>query len=260
MMSIKNIVRGRAFYGSVTLLLSSFWSLRPAAAQSNGGLHPFDIVSIRPSNGTAGMLWDCSQLRLNARSISLDWVIQRAYDLYPFQVTNIPKPFDDDLFDIQAKVIELGGSEINGKEIVGDCNRVGVQDLLVNRFHLRYHWEQKEQPVYVLLLDKEAQLPKRSTSTGTNGVLGHGRIQMTGVTMDDLAKFLSSDVQRAVLNKTGISGRFDIDLKWSPDLTEDENRPSLFTALKEQLGLRVEAQKAPGKVLVVDQLQQPSPN
>lgn len=260
MMCVKNIICGCAFYCSVTLILSSFGVPGLAMAQSNAGPHPFDIVSIRPSNGTAGMMWDCSQSRLNARSISVDWVIQRAYDLYPFQVTNVPKPFDDDLFDIQAKVIEPDGGEVPGDRTVRDCNRAGVQDLLVNRFHLRYHWEQKEQPVYILLLDKEARLPKRSTSGGTNGVLGHGRIQMTGVTMDDLAKFLSSDVQRTVLNRTGVSGRFDIELKWSPDLTEDESRPSLFTALKEQLGLRVEAQKAPGKVLVVDQLEEPSQN
>ena len=80
------------------------------------------------------------------------------------------------------------------------------------------------------------------------------------VSMTGLANFLDSELERPVIDKSGLKGGFDFKLEWSPDQTSDSTVPSIFTALQEQLGLRLESGKGPVEILVIDSIEKPSEN
>lgn len=91
---------------------------------------------------------------------------------------------------------------------------------------------------------------------------GPGKSQLvgTGVSMGSLASYVGNRLERIVVDKTGLSKSYDFTLEWAPDQTMDTSAPSLVTALREQLGLRLETQKSPVEVLVIDGLEKPSEN
>jgi uncharacterized protein (TIGR03435 family) len=94
----------------------------------------------------------------------------------------------------------------------------------------------------------------------TKSGLGTSRLIGTGVSMELLAGYVGNRLGRIVLDKTGLSDRYDFTLDWAPDQAPDSSAPSLVTALREQLGLRVESQKSPAEVLVIDSIDKPSEN
>lgn len=142
-----------------------------------------------------------------------------------------------------------------------DQVRAMLQNLLADRFKLRLHRESKEVAMYALVTAKNG--PKLAESAaGTQGSIGmsQGHLSGKGVPVAALADRLSGPVfqlGRPVVDRTGISGLYDFTLDWG----SDDSTPSLFTALQEQLGLRLEAQKGSVEVLVVDSMERkPTPN
>jgi uncharacterized protein (TIGR03435 family) len=138
-----------------------------------------------------------------------------------------------------------------------------LQSLLAERFHLEVHWETRELPIYELIVAKDGPKLKEVQADPANFKLrmpsGHIFTQGGGK-MKMLAAVLGSHVGREVVDKTGLDGYYVIDLQFSPNDSPDDVRPSLFTALQEQLGLKLESRKAPVKVLVVDHIERPSVN
>ncbi len=142
-----------------------------------------------------------------------------------------------------------------------DQVRVMLQNLLADRFKLKMHRESKELPIYALVAAKNG--PKLTESApGTQGSIGMSNGHLSGkgrASLVALADRLSGPVfqlGRPVMDRTGISELYDFSLDWAPD-----TEPSLFTALQEQLGLRLEAQKGAVEVIVVDSMERkPSPN
>jgi len=162
--------------------------------------------------------------------------------------------------------------------------------LLADRFQLTLHRETKEQSVYALLVAKNGPKLQESQTkdgqakegTGPRGPMmrmGRGELSGQGVALDMLTRTLSSQLGRTVIDRTGLKGNFDFKLTWTPDPGQsagppgggpppgadappppDPNGPSIFTALQEQLGLRLESQKGPVEMLVIDRVEKPSEN
>ena len=148
-----------------------------------------------------------------------------------------------------------------------------LQALLVDRFQLKVHQESRELPLYALLFAKDGPKFHPSQINGTTVNTRRGEISVLGSddTLALLADALARSLGRPVVNQTGLHGRYELDLKWTPDdarfgasdgsaTAADASLPSLFTAIQEQLGLKLTPQKGPVSVLVLDHVEMPSEN
>jgi uncharacterized protein (TIGR03435 family) len=156
-----------------------------------------------------------------------------------------------------------------------------IQKLLVDRFKLTYHHQSRQLPAYVLTVGKSG--PKLKTSEADPGALpgigfrGFGNMPVSNATMADFAAMMQGSVlDRPMIDRTGLKERYDFVLKWTPDDSQfigmrppgtslpgndrPDAPPSLFTAIQEQLGLKLESAKAAVDVLVIDHVEMPSPN
>jgi uncharacterized protein (TIGR03435 family) len=153
-----------------------------------------------------------------------------------------------------------------------------MQQILIDRFHLKTHHKQKELPAYALVIDKGG--PKLTESDATKisnpsaeyhpgrSATHDGEFTGQAISMDDLARMLSGQVDRQTINKTGLTARYDVSLKWTPMRTPEGNmtsdpegaKASIFPALREQLGLRLEPTRASFDTIVVDQMDMPTEN
>jgi uncharacterized protein (TIGR03435 family) len=148
-----------------------------------------------------------------------------------------------------------------------------IQQLLADQFKLVAHTETRQLPVYALVVANPKTGPKIQPAKDLNRSisLNNGQIKAEGITLEDLAQKLTrslSDVLgRVVIDQTGLTGRYDLTLKWTSDMTtsttpnsEPDAPPDIFTAIQEQLGLKLESTKAPVPVLVIDHVEMPSEN
>jgi uncharacterized protein (TIGR03435 family) len=210
--------------------------------------------------------------------MTLTRFVAMAYEVKPYQVTGGPSWIDTEHYDILAK-LEHAGEEALPPDSTprqrAEANtarlHAALQSLLDERFQLKFHRETKEMPCYALLVAKggfKLQESKNHTEHGTNSHgAGNGRsLVATGVDMGRLAAFLARQVDRPVVDMTHIQGFYDFTLAWTPDdlkngdATDHPALPSLFTAVQEKLGLKLESQKAPVELLVIDSAARPSEN
>ena len=158
-------------------------------------------------------------------------------------------------FDISAKA---GGDSVRTPADF----RLMLQTLLKERFHLSSHREQREMPVYLLMVDKNGSRlkPAAPDAPGFLRMSGGGRITGSGATMAQLTAWFSNSngVERPTVDRTGLTGRYDFTLDWAGPGKDDG--PSVFTAFSEQLGLKLEAARAPVEVLVIDSAEMPEEN
>jgi uncharacterized protein (TIGR03435 family) len=247
----------------------------PAAKSMPGDANPsFEVATIKPSKpGAPGKGLIMRDPRTFATfNYSVADLISFAYGLHPRQITGAPSWLETELFDIQATPDPPGMPNL--KQI-----QVMVQKLLTDRFKLTFHRDKKELSVFALTLGKTG--PKLTASTGDpNGPpgLGFGGLGIMfarNATLSDFTATLQSTVlDRPVVDQSGLAGRFDFQLKWTPDDSQFpgikgqlppprddvEAQPDLFTALQQQLGLKMEATKAPVGVIVIDTVQKPTEN
>jgi uncharacterized protein (TIGR03435 family) len=144
---------------------------------------------------------------------------------------------------------------------------LALQPLLVARFNLKFHHETRERPTYSLVVVKNGPKLHKPRPDGAGGsdpsLVTPGKIVLHGSTLSGLANLLSSQgLSHPVVDKTGLSDIYDITLRWSPDDvgSSEASLPSLFTALQEQLGLKLEYNKNPIDVIVIDRIEKPSEN
>jgi uncharacterized protein (TIGR03435 family) len=139
-----------------------------------------------------------------------------------------------------------------------------LQSLLEDRFRLKVHREDRPSTVYSLVVAKNG--PKLKPGDTANPSMGNSLqdgkmvLKADGLSMGSLARFLSRQAGRPVVDKTGLTGAYDVKLEWSPDQNADSAAESIFSAMQEQLGLRIEATKAPVNFVVVDSVERPSEN
>ena len=212
----------------------------------------FDVASIKPnvSGSTSNSGVSTGRGHVTATNVTLRRLIQSAFDVNDFQIVGGPGWLGADRYDVDAKV---DVSAATGHVDYGPMQ----QTLLADRFKLKVHRETKELPVYSLVLAKGGR--KLTAHTGnegasTNASHGSGKANLTAtrVAMPGLADRLGRELGRAVIDNTGLKGEYDVKLDWVPDQAADSSGPSIFTALQEQLGLRLESAKGPVEVIVID--------
>jgi len=211
--------------------------------------HPEPVHVSRSSTSGTYASWEAETLRD---------LITEAWNLKYYQVPNQPSWIASAHFDISARA---PGSTEPSKEVF----RQMLQTMLADRFHLRAHFETKEIPVYALVIAKSGhklRSPEVNGQFPSYTAAQSGRIEITAShdTMLKLAVQLSNSAGRPVLNKTGLDGMFAFKLQFNPSATTESDLPSLPTALEDQLGLRLEPQKAPIETIVIDSAERPTGN
>jgi uncharacterized protein (TIGR03435 family) len=240
-----------------------------AQAPASGAPKPsFDVASIKlnkSGNSSSGSSTRPGG-RLTVTNETLRELIREAYVLQDFQVVGGPGWMSSDRFDIAAK----GDANPNDDQM-----RLMLQSLLAERFDLVVHTETKDMPIYALVRAREdgklgasltvsdidcAGPAPRPRPCGSHINLGPkgATIVAVSTSMARLAASLSSQLDRIVLDRTGLAGGFDVDLRWTPEQAADTSGPSLFTALQEQLGLKLESTRGPVEVLVIDRVEPPT--
>jgi uncharacterized protein (TIGR03435 family) len=242
----------------------------PVRAQQPSGPLEFDAVSVKPSdpNSRHGTVVDVTPGgTLHVVNATLKDLIETAYDVRSFQIEGGPKWADAIRYDVNA----TPGTRPPGTPgpPPGWTNiRFKVQALLKDRFQLKLHRETRIVPVHSLVVAKGGIKPEGLVATGSprKGInAGQGSMLGEAASMADLSYKLSRLLQRPVVNNTGLEGNYDFKLQWTPDPgssapVESPVGPSLFSALQQQLGLRLEATKGPVDVLVIDHVDRPSEN
>jgi uncharacterized protein (TIGR03435 family) len=218
-----------------------------AAAQSPS----FEVAAVKPNNsGTHGSSIDGSGGRLTLTNVSLRECIAYAFGIPTGRDQELETPawMSDANFDISAKP---------PADTPRDRVREMLRGLLAERFHLETHKERKKVPAYVLTVAKGGPKLKLDTETRDGSfTFGRGRIVARGIGMTGLANRLSGrqfDLDRLVIDETGLKGAYDFELYWAVEgAPPDALDASLFTSVKEQLGLELKGQEVEIDVLVVD--------
>lgn len=214
--------------------------------------------------------------RFTASNCSLWMLIHYAFQVQPYQITRAPGWIKSEHYDVDAKPAETHPTD--------DIPPM-LQVLLEDRFQLKYHWETREQPGYDLVVVKPGKLrasvikgdcpPPLSNSDGLPkdafcGGLPNspGHTKGYNLTASDLAGSLSWLLSKPISDKTNLTGRYDVELRWTPESVEmrsnassEQDVPTIVTAIQEQLGLKLQPSKVPVRVLVIDHIEKkPSDN
>jgi uncharacterized protein (TIGR03435 family) len=233
----------------------------------------FEVATIKTTDPDAKGRYIIMQgnHRFVEKAYTLKLLIAAAYDLNPRTISGGPEWIESDHYDILAET----PGEVRPTH---DEQMSMLRNLLADRFKLTFHREQKVLSIYELEVAKNGPKLKASTAPPDDppaliSTVYPQRIVMPArnVTMSDLARLMQRAIlDRPVVDKTGLSGRYDFDLEWAPDETQfggevpvapaDAPSPPFFSAIQQQLGLRLEATKGPIAALVVDKAERPSAN
>jgi len=240
----------------------------------------FEVATIKPSTDLmvwSGFLFPGTQRPdrtglatfFEASHVTVKAMVAFAYDIRDFYVSGGPGWASGDRFDIVAKT-DTSATHAQ--------MRVMMQTLLKERFQLSVRHENRDATVYQLVVAKGApKLKETSRKDGPGGLrfLGRGNVEGLGTAMTGLSSYLQTLLGNVVLDKTGLTGNYDFKLTWVPDEAQagkpgaqglpatngaEESGPSIFTALQEQLGLKLDASKGPVETLVIERVEKPSEN
>jgi uncharacterized protein (TIGR03435 family) len=261
----------------------------------------FEVASVKTNKSGDGRIMIANQPggRFTATNVPLRLLIRNAYQLQDFQIVGAPDWITSEHFDIAAKAEgDIPPSPPGGPP---GPMQLMMQALLAERFKLVVHRDTRELQTYALVLarsDRKLGAQLRASAVdcaammrGRNGApppgpppvnerpqcgmrIGPGQMSGGGLPMSQFATVLAPLVQRFVVDRTGLTGNYDIDLTFTPDQMPqgtpppgapplppiDPNGPSIFTAIQEQLGLKLDAQRGPVSVLVIDGVERPTEN
>jgi uncharacterized protein (TIGR03435 family) len=238
-----------------------------------GKTAPFDVISIKLHNPATDLPNEQSSNLsfhddiLTATNVPLEMIIELAYDIKSDQISGLSGPVSSAHFDIEAKVLAPDGG--TPPKLTDGEMQAKLIPLLSERFHFKAHLQPKTMPVYDLVVQRGGPKIKLSheeikdNSWNMNGKDTDKILTGKGMSMSDLAAALGDEVHREVIDKTSLDGRADITLKWSDDVAAEIGGPnviSIFTAVEEQLGLKLQPSKGPVDTLVIDQVEMPSAN
>ena len=240
------------------------WEIPKASTAMAKDADPdWEVVTVRPSDPNArNDTFDVRGRHVVIENQPVEVMLMMAYGMQKNQIVGAPEWVRTERFDVD------GVPDVEGKPNLRQFQSL-VRKLLTERFRLKTHTEQREMPVFALRVAKGGTKIAKSTGDpnglpredGEGGSIRTCRFANTS--MADLALYLLIDVDRPVVDQTGLQGRYDFQLKWSRDevTTADPNAPpGLFTAIQEQIGLKLEPVKAETDVLVVDKVERPSAN
>jgi bla regulator protein BlaR1 len=232
----------------------------------------FDVVSVKPSapDDRNGLNMQTQPGGIRFTGVPLRMIMMVAYDLKAFQISGGPDWIRTERWDVQANI------ETEGR-LSMDQKRPMIQALIADRFALKAHKETREMPVYALIVDKKGS--KLTPYAGAESQVrnGTGSLLVRKIGMVWFTEWLSRKLGRVVIDQTGLKDEYDFALDWAPDPEEgnpdytgmppspsrarmEKSGPSIFTAIQEQLGLRLVSQKGPVEIVIIDSVEKPSAN
>lgn len=233
----------------------------------------FEAASIKPnSSGRPGGGISLYPARIKIVNSSLKFCVQVAWNVKDFQISGGANWVDTDRYDIDA----AAASPFTREEL-----RTMLQALLTDRFGLAIHREMQEKPGYALVVARNGAKLQPATEDPSvqfsRTSSGDRTLKAPGISMAQLASAFSTALGKIVVDQTGIEGKFNVALQWTPDYTTEPRMakngepmpapppdstpgPSLFTAVQETLGLRLESKKVPVEVIVIDRATRPTEN
>jgi uncharacterized protein (TIGR03435 family) len=261
--------RKRAFLAALLLAAGFFAAPAPAQNQVSGLPKPFDVAAIKPNkSGSNTTSMGTSHGRLTASNVTARTLILKAFQLREVQLSGGPGWINTERFDLSAKTAD--------QSISDDDLWLSLQPLLIGRFHLKFHRETKQDSVLSLTASKvkpalaphtDTQAPSMRTSN--NG--GKTSMDARNISMAQFAFTLAGFTSHVVVDNTRLNGGFDFKLEWAQDRPEESTLsnieeslgitgPSIYTALQEQLGLKLQRATGPVEKLVVDAIDRPTAN
>jgi len=208
-----------------------------------------------PSNG-----------RFSATGSIAKLVLMVAYDVQETQIVGGPSWIATDKWDIEAQTDD-------GRQHSFEETHRMLQNLLVERFALRIHPETEQRPAYLLTVAKGGPKFKAGADGSTNYRITGNSISLERGDLTRMTQLLSAALGRPVIDRTGLQGQYDLSLRWDDapipqggvlgadvPSAPGNDRGSIFTAIQDQLGLRLESQRAPVEVIVIDRMERPSQN
>lgn len=244
----------------------------------------YDVVSIAPNkseSGNSGMT--TVGATFSAENTSLQTLISSAYGIRSGLISGLPRWADGARYNVNGKIVDPDVAAL--KKLTKEQREAMLAAVLEDRFQVKVHTETKQMPVYDLVIAKNGpklkETPPAKASEGgpapEKGSRGgystnDTELTATALQISSLAEWLSGKFNRTILDKTGLTGEYDFHSTFSADTAElsgeDDGRqskgdaaaPSLFTALQEQIGLKLESTKGPVKTLMVDHAEPPSAN
>jgi uncharacterized protein (TIGR03435 family) len=249
----------------------------------------FDVISIHPTKSTTTttsggveierMFTRTTPDGYSVENATLKYLIMEAYSVKWDSIVEGPDWIGATGYDIDAKVTP--SADAPPPKLTNSQRKQMIQSLLADRFKLIVHNETKDAPIYELQISKSGSKLPESTpgdtfAKGFKGIddnpvpigypvlLRFGHLFGQTVTIASLIDYMTSTLHRPIVDKTGLTGKYDLSLEWTPDNTPDNSPlaggPSLFTAIQEQLGLKLISTHGPVKTLVIDHVEPPSPN
>jgi uncharacterized protein (TIGR03435 family) len=223
----------------------------------------FEVASVKPNkSGDGAWRFGTSHADITATNVPLQVLITNAYGVRDHQISGGPSWLNSERYDVVAKQSGDDRSPTKTKQM--------LQTLLADRFQLRLRRETKELPIYALVIGKIGpKLHEADANPGAGMTYGKGRIKARRASMEQFAETLGNQLGRTVVDKTRLHGDFAFDLEWTPDTSQPigpgtapaaASGPSIFTAVQEQLGLKLEPQKGSVEILVIDHVERPSEN
>lgn len=258
-------------------------------------VYEYEVSSIKLSksgNGDVGFHYTPDGFA--ATNVGLPYLLQLAFGVHSDQIVGLPNSIASETYELEARMDEPVADALKklNPEQLRSARQQMLQSLLADRFKLAVHRDTKDVPVYSLVIANggfklresapDEVDPQGRTGMHISGSNGAMRGQL--VSMASLAQFLSGRLSRIVVDKTGLTGKYDFMLKWTPDRNElqspagfdatsssapnsqaaipaqDASAPDLFTAVQEQLGLKLKAEKNSVEVIVIDHVEKPSGN
>jgi uncharacterized protein (TIGR03435 family) len=243
----------------------------------------FEVISVKPSKQTTGSRVQFTPDGMRGTGVNVRFLLYEGYGgINHDQVQGEPGWTNTDAFDIEAKVAPADVPTL--AKMTFEQRRTMFQSILAERFKLVVHHETREMPVYVLTVakggpkfketapdDAAATTPRRR---GT--MINNGKVTATDAQISTLVTILSRRLGRTVVDKTGLTGNYDFTLEYADDdvgspspppdgsaaavASAPDSRVSIFTALQEQMGLKLESTKAPVDVVVIDHIEKPAEN
>lgn len=227
----------------------------------------YDVVSIKPHKaGDLSMAWRSTSDGFAFVNMPLDNLVKSAYGIkLDDALIGMPK-WGEDRYDVEAKMDEETAA-LEKKLSRADRRKLQqmlMQDLVADRLKFKAHTETRQLAAYDLVIAKGGVKMKESAPDGKAMLtVGRGKFEGAGFEVANLADNLTSNIGKTVVDKTGLAGKkFDFSLNYTPDEQQGtpDAGPSLFTAIEEQLGLKLVASKAMVEVVVVDHIERPSEN
>jgi uncharacterized protein (TIGR03435 family) len=232
---------------------------QPMAKDASPG---FLVATIKPSSATdTNGGFPTKGHHISSYNVTVDNLLSVAYAIHVKQIVNAPEWLSRDHYDVD------GIPDVPGVPSLLQMREM-YQKLLADRFHMVFHRETRDLPIYAITVAKGGQIlkladPGETLNTGSSGSGGQRILKFRSMPMSAFALNMNFYVDRPVIDQTSLPANYDFTLKWTYDdsrLADPDAAPSLFTAIKEQLGLEMKAIKGPAEVIVIDHIEKPSEN